>query len=326
MIHTAEVALAQRLIGVDVGGTKVSIAVLSGGTLSEPQIEPTTLTSADALIEQLVDGIRRAQGDDQLDAVGVGVPSVIDWKTGTVRSSVNIPLQDVPLREALRERLDVPVFVDNDASVAALAEAHGPDGSLTQNLVMFTIGTGVGSGIVIDGRVYRGVTGAAPEIGHMIVAAQALEGDASGFAHGERFPQPGSLEALASGRALDRLARERGLGSGTEAVKAAQAGDARAIEAVAVLGRRLGLGIANAINLFDPEVIAIGGGVSVAGELLLAPAIETAQRFALPGVGTRTEVRIARSGPRAGVHGAALLAGQELLFGERPTTTMQEAR
>jgi glucokinase len=103
-------------------------------------------------------------------------------------------------------------------------------------------------------------------------------------------------------------------------VEAAQGGDERAVGLVARLGRRLGLGIANAINMFDPEVVAIGGGVSTAGDLLLAPAREVAERFVLPGVGTRTTVRIARSGPRAGVRGAALLAGQELLLGDRPTT------
>ena len=318
-------AVAQRLIGVDVGGTKVSIATLSGGALSEPHLQPTDLTSADGLIDQLVVGIHLAEGEGEIAAVGVGVPSVIDWATGTVRSSVNIPLQDIPLRERLRERLGgVPVFVDNDASMAALAEAHEPDGSVIQNLVMFTIGTGVGGGIVIDGRIYRGVTGAAPELGHMIIAAQeSAEGDGR-FAHDERFPQPGSLESLASGRALDRLARARGFESGVEVVQAANVGDERAVGAVAILGHRLGLGIANAINLFDPEVVAIGGGVSDAGDLLLEPALQTAQRFTLPGVGTRTHVRVARSGPRAGVHGAALLAGQELLLGERPRTTIQE--
>jgi glucokinase len=321
VIETREVA--QRLIGVDVGGTKVSIATLTGATLSEPVLQPTNLESADALIDQLVTGIQ-AEGDGQIAAVGVGVPSVIDWETGTVRSSVNIPLQDVPLRERLRERLGVPVFVDNDASVAALAEAHEPDGSVIQNLVMFTIGTGVGGGIIIDGRVYRGVTGAAPELGHMIIAAaESAEGDGR-FAHDSRFPPPGSRESLASGRALDRLARSRGFESGVVAVEAAKDGDEPAIEVVATIGHRLGLGIANAINLFDPEVIAIGGGVSAAGDLLLQPALQTAQQFTLPGVGTRTQVRTARSGPRAGVHGAALLAGQELLLGERPRTTIQE--
>lgn len=323
MIHTD--AVDRRLIGVDVGGTKVSTAVLAHGALGEPAIEPTETSSAGALIDQLVAGVERAAGDEPVDGVGVGIPSVVDWATGTARSSVNIPLQDVPLRDELQRRLGVPVFVDNDASCAGLAEAHAPDGTLeTADLVIFTVGTGVGGGIVIDGRVYRGVTGAAPEIGHMVIGADMTAG-AGGFPHGERFPQPGSLEALASGTALDGLARERGFADGREAVARAKAGDAAAIEVVTTVGHRLGLGIANAINLFDPEVVAIGGGVSAAGDLLLAPAEATARRFVLPGVGTRTEVRIARSGAQAGVRGAALLAGQELaLGGHHSTQAIQE--
>jgi len=318
-----EGAVDQRLIGVDVGGTKVSIAVLRDGVLSEPRIEPTELSSADALIDQLVAGVEAVRSDEAAAAVGVGLPSVIDWDTGTVRSSVNIPLQDVPLRHVLRERLGLPVYVDNDASVAGLAEAHGEDGTLqVANLIMFTVGTGVGGGVVIDGRVYRGVTGAGGEFGHMVVAADLAQLDAPADPEA-RFPRPGSLESLASGTALDALAREQGFDGGVAVVAAAKAGDARAVELIATIGRRLGLGIANAINMFDPEVVAIGGGVSNAGDLLLEPAREAAQRFVLPGVGTRTTVRIARSGPRAGVRGAALLAGQELLLGDRPTTTIQ---
>jgi glucokinase len=319
VIHTD--AVEQRLIGVDVGGTKVSVAALCGGILGDPHLEPTDLGSADALIDQLVAAIRRAQGDERVDAVGVGVPSVIDWATGTVRSSVNNPLQDVPLREALRERLGLPVFVDNDASCAALSEAHGPDGVLeTPNLLMFTVGTGVGGGVVIDGRVYRGVTGAGGEFGHIIIGADLRDGLPPRSDH---FPQPGSLEALASGRALDALGRERGFAGGRAVVEAATAGDADAIGVMTILGQRLGVGVASAINQFDPEVVAIGGGVSAAGDLLLNPVLEAVERFVLPGVGTRTRVRIARSGPEAGVRGAALLAGQELVLGDR-ATPMQE--
>src|SRR5204863_7479411 len=125
-------------------------------------------------------------------------------------------------------------------------------------------------------------------------------------------PQPGSLEALAAGRALDALGEERGIGKGPEVVDAAKRGEPAAVEALALLGHRLGIGIANAINAFDPEVVAIGGGVSTAGRLLLGPAKESALSFVLPGVGSRTEIRLAVTCPEAGVRGAALLAGQEL--------------
>jgi glucokinase len=300
--------MAQRCIGVDVGGTKVSVAVLEGDRLSEPTLQPTVLDSTEGLIDQLA-GLITAAGP--ADAVGIGVPSVIDFATGTARHSVNVPLQAVPLRRLLTERLNLPVFVDNDATVAALAEAHDDDlQPIAQSLVLFTIGTGVGGGIVIGGRIYRGATGGAAELGHQLIGADLSDGQPP---HSDEAPQPGSLERLAAGRALDALGRERGFPDGPAVVTAARDGDASALEAIHILGERLGVGIANAINVFDPEQVVIGGGVSAAGELLLEPARAVARRFVLPGVGTRTEIRLARYGPRAGVRGAALLAGQEVL-------------
>lgn len=301
--------MSQRLIGVDVGGTKVSVAVLEDGRFSEPEITPTDLSSSEALVAQLVDRIV-AQGP--ATAVGLGVPSVIDFATGTARSSVNIPLQGVPLRHTLTERLGIPTFVDNDATVAALAEAHDDEmRPIADIVVMFTVGTGVGGGIVIGGRTFRGATGAAPEIGHTIIGA-ALD---HGAPQADGFPHPASLEHHAAGRALDRLGHERGIGDGHAVVAAAQQGDRDALDAIRILGESLGVGIANAINTFDPDLVIVGGGVSTAGELLLGPARDAARRFVLRGVGTRTEIRLARYGPQAGVRGATLLAGQELELG-----------
>jgi glucokinase len=295
-----------KVIGVDVGGTKVSVATLEGTTLSEPRLRPTETKSPEALVDQLADAIEEL---GPADAVGIGIPSVVDFETGTARSSVNIPLQGVPLRELLTDRLGIPVFVDNDATVAALAEAYDDDlEPIARCLVMLTVGTGVGGGIVINGQVYRGATGAAAELGHQIVGADLVEGAPP---HSDHPPQPGSLERLASGRALDELGRERGFKDGRDVVDAGKAGDERALEALRILGERLGIGIANAINTFDPELVVIGGGVSTAGHLLLDPARETALRFVLRGVGTKTEIRIARYGPVAGVRGAALLARLE---------------
>jgi len=297
----------ERVIGVDVGGTKVSVAVLDGGGLSEPELSPTDTSSGEAVVDQLAARIRAA---GPAKAVGIGMPSVIDFETGTARSSVNIPVQGVPLRALLGERLGVPVFVDNDATVAALAEAHDDDlRPIARTLVMITVGTGVGGGIVIDGRIFRGFTGAAPELGHIIVGADLRDGAP---AAAERPPHPASLEYLAAGRALDRLGAERGIGDGHAVVEAAQRGDETARECMRILGERLGVGIANVVNLFDPELVVIGGGVSLAGELLLGPAREAAARFILEGVGTRTRIERARYGPTAGVRGAALLARQEL--------------
>ena len=320
-----------QFIGVDVGGTKVAVAGLERGVLREPQVHPTTTTSSDALIDQIVAAIEAVR-EPGAKAVGIGVPSVVEFATGRIRFSVNIPLADLPLRKMLSERLGLPVYVENDASCAALAEAYDGDRLVSPDLVMFTVGTGVGGGVVIGGRLFRGVTGAAPEMGHMIIGLD-LDDDVPEPA--ERFPQPGSLEALAAGSELDRLAlrfahehpqsalgrrlADKGSLSGRDAVEAAQADDVAGRRAVELLGRRLGVGIANAINLFDPRDVVVGGGVSAAGELLLAPAREVARRFVLPGVGTETTIRLARRGAEAGVLGAALLAVQEWTEDNRPT-------
>ena len=213
-------------------------------------------------------------------------------------SSVNIPLADVPLRQVLGERLGVPVFVDNDATVAALAEAHDDRMLLVaHNLVMLTVGTGVGGGIVLGGRIYRGATGGAGELGHTIVGLDMTRPVPSPG----RFPAAGSLESVASGHGSDRLAAEAAdehpdsaLGGlkadgkpvlGAEAVAAARDGDPVAARIVELWGERVGIGIANAINTFDPEEVVIGGGGAQAGELLLEPARRVALAYVVPGLG-----------------------------------------
>jgi glucokinase len=315
--------MSDAFIGIDVGGTKIAVATIRDGVLSESDIQHTEHDDQGKLLEQLAAAIDRHREDDTR-AVGIGVPSVVDFATGRIRSSVNIPLEDVPLRELLTEKAGLPVYVDNDATCAALAEAF-EDGQWTcEHLVMFTVGTGVGGGTVLGGRPYRGATGAAPEAGHTIIGLDLTDGAPE---HPGEFPQKGSLEHLASGRALDRLAYvaaaddgEGFLGtrlasageiSGLDVVDGAKEGDEACRRCLRVLGQRLGIGIANAINLYDPLEVVIGGGVSTAGDLLLEPATETAFRHVLPGVGTKTKIRLARHGPRAGVLGAALIAAQE---------------
>ncbi len=315
--------IAGQFIGVDVGGTKLAAATLERGVPGGSYVVPTDTSSRDALLDQLVAVIDKVRGP-QAKAVGVGVPSVVEFATGRIRYSVNVPLVDVPLRSLLTERVGLPVYVENDASCAALAEAYEGEHLVASDLVMYTVGTGVGGGLVLGGKLYRGATGAAPELGHEIVSLDLVEGVPE---PAETFPQPGSLESIAAGRELDRLAtrlaselpdselgarlREQGKVTGKDAVETAQAGDPAGCRAVRLLGERLGIGIANAINVFDPREVVIGGGVSAAGELLLGPAREVAGRFTLPGVGTETTIRLARRGPEAGVVGAALIAVQE---------------
>jgi glucokinase len=312
-----------HFIGIDVGGTKIAAAGLQDGDHGDPYTVPTDTGSTDGLLDQLADVIETVRSPETR-AVGIGVPSVVEFKTGRIRFSVNIPLADVPVREILSERLGLPVYVENDGSCAALAEAYEGSELTSPDLVMFTVGTGVGGGIVIGGKLFRGVTGAAPEIGHMVIGLD-LSDDVP-VPEGKP-PRPGSLEALAAGTELDRLAtrfarempdselarllRVRGKLIGRDAVEAAQAGDEAGLRAVRLLGKRLGVGIANAINIFDPGEVVVGGGVSAAGELVLAPAREVAPRYVLPGVGTQTTIRLARRGAEAGVVGAAMVAAQE---------------
>jgi glucokinase len=320
------------VIGIDLGGTKVAAASLEDGELGKSLLQATNRSASTALIDQLVELVHVA-GRDGLDAVGIGVPSIVDFETGRVVSSVNVPLADVPLREVLGERLGVPVFVDNDATVAALAEAHDENLQLVaRNLVMITVGTGIGGGLVLGGRIYRGATGGAGELGHTLVGLD-LEGAA---AEPTAFPQPGSLERVASGLALDRLAArcaaeapDSALGRllmsgedvlGPAAVQAARDGDAAARRTIEIWAGRLGIGVANAINTFDPEEVVIGGGAAQAGELLLEPARRAALGYVLPGLGRRTKIRLATHGVRAGVLGAALLAVHELEDVRAPST------
>jgi glucokinase len=322
-----------HFIGLDVGGTKVASATLEDGRLSEAMMEPTDLSGTEPVLDQLAATIERHR-QPHTRAAGIGVPSVIEFATGLVRHSVNLPLQNVPLRKILTERTGLPVYVENDASCAAMAEAHDDRGRLVcPHLIMFTVGTGVGGGFVLNGRLYRGATGAAAEVGHTMIALDLEDGDT---ADPGDFPQRGSLEALASGRALDRLAAraaanhpESALGrrlmlgqpvNGTVVVDLAQDGDELARDLVRILGERLGVGIANGINSFDPAEVVIGGGVSRAGELLREPAERTARRHTVPGVGSETTIRLARHGVEAGVFGAALIAVQEYALEHAPVT------
>ncbi|HEX6460338.1 MAG TPA: ROK family protein [Thermoleophilaceae bacterium] len=312
------------VVGVDLGGTKVAAGSLHESELSAVVVEPTEQSSSAALLDQLVAMVERLRCG-QLDGVGIGVPSVVEFESGRVVASVNLPLADIPLRRVLEERLGVPVFVDNDATVAALAEAHDHEFSIVSlNLVMLTVGTGVGGGLILGGRIYRGATGGAGELGHTLIGLNLVDAVPAPV----NFPQPGSLERLAAGQALDRLAasaaaadadsglgRRRAAGEpvlGPDVVRCARAGDVGAARIIELWGERLGIGVANAINTFDPNEVVIGGGAARAGDLLLEPARRTALGYVVPGAGRETTIRLARHGAKAGVLGAALLAEHEL--------------
>jgi glucokinase len=243
-----------QVLGIDVGGTKVEIASVQDGQVLAPQKIPTPLTDTGALLDGIESLTQRViDADGPPDAIGVGVPSQIDFATGTVVTSVNIPLEGVPLRDELERRFGLPVYVDNDANVAALAEAQLVEGGPARHLVMLTLGTGVGGGVIIDGHVFRGASGLGAELGHMVIEASGRK------CPGRTCPNYGCIEAYCSGTAL-QLASGK---PGKEVEDAARLGDEEAIGHLTDLARWLGVGISNFVNIFEPEYIVIGGGFGV---------------------------------------------------------------
>ncbi len=297
----------ERTIGVDVGGTKIAAGVLDreGGILRRLE-RPTPVGSQEEFLAGLDGAIEELLGDD-VSALGFGVPSTVDQRSGRVVSSVNIPLADVSIRERMSERFSLPVGVDNDANAATIAEWRIGAGKGAGDMVMLTLGTGIGGGLILGGKPYRGFVGAGGELGHMVI-------DYGGGPCGHGCDGHGHFEQYASGRAADRVAEEI-LGGGSKArdlVEAARAGNAAALDAMHEIGRRLGAGIGSLVNIFEPEVVVIGGGFSSALDLLLDSAREVVAQEALrPG---RDLVRIvpAELGPDAGLVGAGFVAFEAL--------------
>ncbi len=308
---------ARQVIAVDLGGTKLAAGVVDrDGTVVRRAVEPTDLTGEDAVLAQLERVIGRL-ADGGFDALGVGIPSTIDQRSGRAVTSVNIPLAGVDLRDRLQDSFGVPAHLENDGNAAAVAEHRLGAGRGARNVVMLTLGTGVGGGLILDDRLYRGSVGAAGELGHITL-------DLNGPPCQGVCPGRGHLEAMASGQAADRLAdraaaeRPHGdLGRAAAAgrdvnprllVELAAAGPGDARDVLEHVGFHLGVGISDLLNVFNPEVVVVGGGLGEAGELLLAPARKVvAERTLLP---SRDVVRIveAELGPDAGLVGAALVA------------------
>ena len=292
--------MVENVIGVDVGGTKI-LAGLVGrdGTIGVHREYRTPVDSEEELLDGLEAAVRELL-DDTVVAVGFGLPSRIDQRAGIAIGSVNIPLTDVPFRDIMRKRLGVPVAIDNDGNAAAIAEWRAGAGRGTDDLVMLTLGTGVGGGLILDGRPYRGWIGAGAELGHIVIVHDGVPCACGGFGH---------LESYVSGKAADEAAREA-FGPAADAhrlVRLANEGDPQANEILTEIGRKLGSGLGSLVNAFDPELIVIGGGFAAAGELLLEPARAVLDREALkPMHGVRV-VR-AELGTSAGMIGAALVA------------------
>jgi glucokinase len=290
-------------VGVDVGGTKVlAVALGSDGDTPVGENRRATPDGADELIDAIADAARDAAGDAGGDIAGlcVGVPGLVDDR-GVMRFGANLPgVLEQPLRDIFGERFGVPVLIDNDANVAAWGERVAGAGEGSSHMLMVTLGTGVGGGIVLDGHLYRGAHGMAGEIGHFVVQLD-----------GEQCPcgQRGCWERYASGSALGRIAREAGFASGEDAAAKAKAGDQAALDVLDVFTRWVAIGLAGFANTFDPERIVLGGGLVELGDLLLSPLRAHFARL-IEGGEPRPPVPIlpATLGERAGAIGAALLA------------------
>jgi glucokinase len=310
----------RRTIGVDMGGTKLLAGAVDTGLSVHHRVQ-RTLTGLDqaTVLDVAVEAVEeaRASAGGEIAAVGFGIPCLMDQRSGRGVIAVNLPLANVPFGDIMAERLGLPVFVDNDANMAALAEHRAGAARGTSEAVIMTIGTGIGGGLILRGELYRGGIGAAGELGHVVI-------DMNGPPCQGNCPNHGCVESLASGTALAlealRVAQERpdsGLGralaAGRELVgplvtELAHDGDQAAIDVLATIGTNLGVAIASFVNIFNPEVVVIGGGVIAAGELLLGPARAEVAARALPP--SKDEVRIvaAQFGVEAGMVGAAALA------------------
>lgn len=326
-------------IGVDIGGTKVlATAVSSSGRVlrTARRTTPGRRVEARLVEDALTEAVEEIAGSRRVRAIGIAAAGFVDAQGERVRFAPHLPWQDEGVRARLQERWSAPVVLDNDANCAARAEVtYGAIGA-AETALLITMGTGIGGAVVIEGEVLRGFNGMAGEFGHM----QVVEGG-----RGCECGGTGCWEQYSSGSALARLAREAVVAgepttltqacggdpeqlTGPMVTEAARAGDAVALRAFGRVGEWLGVGTANLVAAFDPEIVVVGGGLSAAGDLLLEPA-RAALRTSLVGARHRDVPPVARAalGPEAGAIGAADLARQTFrLGGSRARARWRAAR
>jgi len=312
-----------KVIGIDLGGTKMLAGVVDRDLEVYNRVKKTVAgMSHDEIIQTVVDGVAELREfDDDVSAVGFGIPCLIDQESGVAVMSVNLPITDFPFRETMHQQLGLPVFIDNDANVMTLVEQRFGAARGGRDVIGLTIGTGIGGGIVLNGHTYRGSRGSGAEIGHMVV-------DEDGPKCQGACPNHGCLEAVASGTAIGREGAiaaeeepESALGqaakdglqiTGEIVTESAHSGDEVSRMVLGHVGRKLGVGLSSISNIFNPDYIVVGGGAMAAGELLLEPArTELAARGLRP---NRDQVHVvaAKFGAEAGMLGAAVLAFDEL--------------
>lgn len=303
-------------IGLDVGGSKVGgVLMAEDGSVRASERRETPAVDVEAVLETVVLVAKRLRDEGPAAAVGVGAAGMVEFETGVMRWAPNIAWREVPLRDLVERRTGLPCVVDNDANTAAWGEYRFGAGRGLRHALVVTVGTGIGGGMIQDGRLYRGAHGFAAEIGHIIVEP---DGPVCGCGN------LGCWEQVASGQALDRMAEEaarrrpdgpiaRAAGgaaaTGRDVVEAAAGGDSESTLILETVGRRLGEGLAGLANVLDPEAIIVGGGVAEIGLPFLDPArarfLETVEA-----PGHRPEIPIipAELGNVAGAIGAAAMA------------------
>lgn len=312
-------------LGVDLGGTKIAFGLVdAAGRVLEELILPTCpREGAPGVIQRILNGLNQVAGEApeprRIRGIGMAVPGILDIDTGRVLLASNLNWRDVPVGAILERELDLPIFLENDARAAAWGEKRFGVGRGVEDLLYIAIGTGIGGGLVLGGRIYRGHHGNAGEIGHMVIDP---EGPPCGC--GNR----GCWEALASGRAIAARATELIAGghpstlaeivargeelSARQVAAAAGAGDRLARDVLQEAARYIGLGIASLVTIFDPEVVVLGGGVSRSGSLLLSTVTRVVRERALPPAGRDVRIVLSTWPETAGVVGAAAVAFSRL--------------
>jgi len=309
----------RRVIGIDAGGTKLLGGVVDDDLVVHHRVHRTwrgadRQETLDIFVEA-VEEVRVAAPD--VEAVGFGIPALVDFRRGLSVWSNHLPIGDVSFRDLMSERLGLPVVVDNDANAAALAEHRHGAARGADHAVLVALGTGIGGGLVIGGRVHRGARGFGGELGHMAV-------DHDGEPCPGKCPGRGCLEVLASGSTIGRIGAAvaadtpdtplgRRLIAGQEipgglVTEMAHDGDEQALAVLREVGRRLGAGLCGLVNVFDPEVVVVGGGAVAGGDLLLDPARAVVASQALPPIAEAVRIVPAHFGDESGMLGAALLA------------------
>ncbi|MEO6471593.1 MAG: ROK family glucokinase [Aeromicrobium sp.] len=310
--------MAEKLaIGIDIGGTKIAAGVVDpDGVIIEKLRRETPTTSPAEVINAIAEIVESFRRNHHILSIGIGAAGFVDSTQSTVLFSPHLAWRNEPLRDAVSRRTGLPVLVDNDANASGWAEWRFGAAQNESDLVLITLGTGIGGALIVDGQTYRGQYGLAGEFGHMQVVPGGHACECGNF---------GCWEQYASGRVLTRRAREaatqgnkigktllKAAGGSIDAIEGshvtalAAAGDAEAVTWISDIGEWLGIGIANLAAALDPGIFVIGGGVSDAREMLIDPA-RAAFSKALTGRGYRAEARIVRAhlGPEAGLIGAA---------------------